>query len=66
MAKIPEPMSCPECSALWPVESFFAHVYSDAKEFVVVNRLEVQAVYKAATNQPVRASCLERPYLRAC
>eukprot|EP00974_Lingulodinium_polyedra_P073668 7132601-Lingulodinium_polyedra.AAC.1 len=66
MAKYPERQSCPACAALWPVESFFANVYTDTKEFVVTNRLEVQATYKVAMNQPVRAACIDRPYIRAC
>eukprot|EP00974_Lingulodinium_polyedra_P089129 8641215-Lingulodinium_polyedra.AAC.1 len=52
MAQVPERLSCPECASVWLVESFFANVYADTKEFVVTTRLEVQATYKAAMNQP--------------
>eukprot|EP00974_Lingulodinium_polyedra_P053077 5101510-Lingulodinium_polyedra.AAC.1 len=52
MARAPEGICCPQCSALLPVESFFAHVYNDTKEFVAPDRLEMQATFAAATKQP--------------
>eukprot|EP00974_Lingulodinium_polyedra_P056160 5400625-Lingulodinium_polyedra.AAC.1 len=65
MARAPEGIICPQCSALLPVESLFARVHADDKEFVVPDRLEMQATFAVAAQQPVRANCIERPYIRA-
>eukprot|EP00974_Lingulodinium_polyedra_P089163 8645562-Lingulodinium_polyedra.AAC.1 len=66
MARAPEGICGPQCSALLPVESFFARVYNETKEFVVPDRLEMQATFAVATKQPVLANCIERPFIRAC
>eukprot|EP00974_Lingulodinium_polyedra_P039791 3817365-Lingulodinium_polyedra.AAC.1 len=66
MARAPEGICCPQCSARLPVGSFFAHVHADDKEFVVPDRLEMQATFVVAAQQPVRANCIERPFIRVC
>eukprot|EP00974_Lingulodinium_polyedra_P053515 5142186-Lingulodinium_polyedra.AAC.1 len=66
MARAPQGDVCPQCSALLPVESFFANVYEDNKEFVKPRQLEIAATFAASQGQQLRVARVGRAIIRAC
>eukprot|EP00974_Lingulodinium_polyedra_P017279 1675926-Lingulodinium_polyedra.AAC.1 len=56
MARAPEGHTCPQRSALLPVESFFAKVYEDDHQFAQPRQLEVAATLATSLGQQPRAA----------